>query len=106
MSKFKIENNTDSECRGGTDDFAQLGVRLVTLSLDGASEFMKQSSSLFLSSLPKLGSARGATCCEIPETSCPPRCACEIEWEGSAGEDLRTAQTQQTRFAAMLAAEV
>jgi hypothetical protein len=86
MSRFKIEQKT-SECgTGGADDLA----RLVTLSLEGASEFMKQSSSFFLAALPKLASSGGATCCDIPETSCPPRCTRTIEWEGSAGEELRT----------------
>lgn len=90
MSKFKIDIDTDNECGGAADDLAQLGARLMTLSLNGASEFMKQSSSFFLSSLPKTGSCRGETCCEIPEKSCPPHCTREIEWEGSVGEVLRT----------------
>jgi len=25
-------------------------------------------------------------CCDIPETGCPPRCACTLSWQASAGE--------------------
>jgi hypothetical protein len=35
--------------------------------------------SSFLSSMPK-------GCCDIPETSCPPRCACTLTWQASVGE--------------------
>ncbi len=26
------------------------------------------------------------SCCEIPETGCPPRCACTVRWDASTGE--------------------
>ncbi len=29
------------------------------------------------------------TCCEIPETACPPRCVCVIAWHAARGEDVK-----------------
>ena len=29
------------------------------------------------------------TCCEIPETACPPRCVCVIAWQAARGEDVK-----------------
>jgi hypothetical protein len=33
------------------------------------------------------------TCCEIPETACPPRCVCVIAWHAARGEDVKATIT-------------
>ena len=33
------------------------------------------------------------TCCEIPESACPPRCVCVITWQAAHGEDLKATIT-------------
>jgi hypothetical protein len=33
------------------------------------------------------------TCCEIPETPCPPRCVCVINWQAARGEDVKATIT-------------
>jgi hypothetical protein len=33
------------------------------------------------------------TCCEIPETACPPRCVCVIAWQAARGEDAKATIT-------------
>ncbi len=76
-------------------DLAQLGTKFVTLSLDSASELVKQGSAFWLSALSALDLKRPAGCCDIPETECPPRCVCKIEWEAARGEKL-TAVIQVT----------
>jgi hypothetical protein len=33
------------------------------------------------------------TCCEIPETACPPRCVCQIVWHAARGEHAKATIT-------------
>ncbi len=33
------------------------------------------------------------TCCEIPETECPPRCVCQIVWYAARGEHVKATMT-------------
>src|SRR5580693_9370382 len=35
---------------------------------------------------PRSPGASSPSCCEIPETDCPPRCPCTVRWDAGAGE--------------------
>jgi len=64
-----------------------VGSRLLTLSIDNASSFLRQAASL-LPPIPAPGSGTllPKCNCDIPETECPPRCVCDVTWEASPGE--------------------
>lgn len=77
--------------------------------VDAYVAFLKSMTTLPMTTMPALGSAASSlasmvpriaspissfssmtpgttTCCEIPETPCPPRCVCDIVWEAAVGE--------------------
>jgi hypothetical protein len=91
MSRAKVEVTCQPALSGGATDLAQLGTNLLTLSLQSANEFIKRSSAFWLAALPAVAATPSADCCEIPETGCPPRCVCKIDWEAARGEHLRAA---------------
>ena len=68
------------------EEMFTLGSRLLTLSIENSVAMMQQAVRL----LPTLPIPRPRlvqdACCEIPETECPPRCACEVTWQASPGE--------------------
>ena len=73
-----------------------LGPKLMSLSAERSRAFTKDAASLLFAGLPKihLGLPRcGCASCHIPETECPPRCVCEIEWDACRGEKLQATIT-------------
>jgi hypothetical protein len=39
--------------------------------------------------LPNVKFGRDASCCEIPETECPPHCVCEFHWKAQQGSTVQ-----------------
>src|SRR5262245_1044559 len=83
------------QCTGKNDfastaaDLADLSTRLLTLSLNNATEFMKQSSAFWMSALSSFDLLKIGRCgCDIPEKECPPRCVCKVNWKAARGERL------------------
>lgn len=78
----------------GAADLLNVAPRLLLLSMESAQDFVSRATSA-LPAIPSLASVRRAAAgsddcgCDIPETDCPPRCVCEIHWEGSPGETFR-----------------
>jgi hypothetical protein len=71
------------------DDLLTLGTKLLTLSLEANLSLIRQAAGLLptLSNLaPTLPGLPRTACCEIPETECPPYCACDVVWQASPGE--------------------
>jgi len=94
MSTFNVRHTTSQP---GLANLAAIGPRLLVQSI-------RLGSDLLSAAFPVRGSSvGGAGCCEVPETECPPRCVCEIEWRASAGENLKASirftnsSKQQTR---------
>ena len=75
-------------------DLLNVAPRLLVLSMESARDFVSRASAT-LPAMPSLDTLRrsasgGGDCgCDIPETHCPPRCVCELHWEGSPGETFR-----------------
>jgi len=67
------------------DGLVGLGFKLLAMSIENARTIIQQASSI-LPPLPDIQSLRPKDMCAIPETECPPRCVCEVAWEGSPGE--------------------
>jgi hypothetical protein len=67
------------------DGLLGLGFKLLAMSIDNARTMIQQVSSI-LPPLPDIQALRPKDMCAIPETECPPRCVCEVAWEGSPGE--------------------
>jgi hypothetical protein len=80
---------------------AEIGPRLVLMSMENSLCMAKETTDL-LCLLPKIQICLPKLCvpCEIPETECPPRCVCELEWEACVGEQLQ-ATIQITNTAAV-----
>jgi len=89
----KVRPGADLTLLIGT--FAELGRQLVSFSTATALDFLNGAQDLVTSAgLPGTQiSARGSSsfmrpCCEIPETECPPKCACNIDWSTASGNDI------------------
>ncbi|MGH8094620.1 MAG: hypothetical protein ACREIF_14310 [Chthoniobacterales bacterium] len=89
MSKSTVSSSA-SAC-APMADLAELGTRFVDLAFASANEFIKQSSAFFSGTTPQMSASRSPGCCVIPQSECPPHCACELSWEASPGETIRFA---------------
>ncbi len=78
-------------------DLLTAGPRLLALSMESARDFVTRAAAT-MPAMPSVASLRGeamgamgaSDCgCDIPEQECPPRCVCELHWEGSPGETFR-----------------
>jgi hypothetical protein len=80
MTRVRVVSKTG---QASLEDFLDFGAKLLVLSLDNIRTVLQQAPRLALP-LPDLMPRRCE--CAIPETECPPRCVCEVEWEASQGE--------------------
>lgn len=87
MSKHAVHHPPRKNPQGPLMNVVLLGPQLMAASLEEAGRFVRLTSHL-ISDLPAF--KRSSCCCEIPETHCPPRCVCEIHWEASPGEHLKS----------------
>ena len=85
MSPCDCHTTSQNKVQSALTDVLMLGPTLMAAYLEQAGQFVRLVAGSFPGS-PSLGLLAG--CCRIPETSCPPRCACEINWEGRQGEHL------------------
>jgi hypothetical protein len=74
------------------ESWTGLGPRLLSLSLESARDFFEQAAEIVspvlrMPAMPRM--PRMGDCCEIPETECPPRCVCDVTWQGCHGQRLR-----------------
>jgi hypothetical protein len=71
-------------------DLALIGPKLISASLEQATEMLRLGPRIAAGVWPSFSSGRHSSCCcEIPEKHCPPCCACDIEWECCPGESLK-----------------
>jgi hypothetical protein len=79
--------------------YARMNAELLQAAVKSAAPLMTAWSNWYQSLLPvqmkvagKPGAAHSGacvadkSCCEIPETGCPPRCACTVRWDACTGE--------------------
>ena len=82
-------------------DVVLLGPRLMAACLEQAGRLVRLASNALVGRYPDHHhhdphqhphhhASEDSCCCEIPERHCPPRCVCEIQWEGSPGEHLKS----------------
>jgi hypothetical protein len=90
MSKCTVRHTPRNNNQAAIDKIALLGSELMTASLEQAGQILRVTSNLLAGGLSDLSSSKRSACCGIPETDCPPRCACEVHWEASPGEHLRS----------------
>lgn len=89
MSTVNMQCTDKNDLASTAADFAELSTRMLTLSLNNAAEFMKQSSAFWMSAFSRFDlSKMGGCCCDIPEKDCPPRCVCKVNWKAARGERL------------------
>lgn len=86
MSKCAVHHAPRNKSQAAIVNVVLLGPNLMAASLEQAGRFVRLTSNM-LSDLP---SFKHSGCCEIPATDCPPRCVCEIQWEASPGEHLKS----------------
>jgi hypothetical protein len=95
MSDCDCHHTSRNITQASLKDVILLGSTLIAAYLEQASQFAHLVAGSFPNS-PSFSLSSG--CCNIPETSCPPYCACEIEWEAREGEHL-TANIRVTNTA-------
>jgi hypothetical protein len=95
MSRVTMKHPAGSSAAGA--DLLTAGPRLLVLSMESARDFVSRAAAT-MPAMPSVATLRGqamgtlgaSDCgCEIPEQDCPPRCVCELHWEGSPGETFR-----------------
>jgi hypothetical protein len=106
----KCPVNDSPESHSVLKDVVLLGPHLMAATLEHAGRFVRLTSNMLVGRFPHHHhhehhhdehhhhehdehhhhSAEHSCCCEIPETHCPPRCVCEIKWQGRAGEQLKS----------------
>jgi hypothetical protein len=74
--------------QGALEELITLGPKLLILSIENSLTMVRQTASLLpaIANLAPRATRCACGCCEIPETECPPRCACEVTWQASPGE--------------------
>jgi len=95
MSRVTMKHPAGSSAAGA--DLLTAAPRLLALSMESARDFVTRATAT-MPAMPSVSQLRGqamgtlgaSDCgCEIPEQDCPPRCVCELHWEGSPGETFR-----------------
>jgi len=95
MSRVTMKHPAGSSAAGA--DLLTAGPRLLALSMESARDFVSRAAAT-MPAMPSVAALRsqamgavgaGDCGCEIPERDCPPRCVCELHWEGSPGETFR-----------------
>jgi hypothetical protein len=69
-------------------DLAGVTKRTMSTAMDAGSSLLDAYMGLLGTVMSSASGLRAARCA-IPETECPPRCVCQIEWEARRGEGLR-----------------
>src|SRR5437016_9453378 len=90
MSKCAVKHTHQNKSQAAIINAALLGPQLIATSLDLAGGLVRLTSNTLAGSFSNLPSFKRSSCCDIPTTDCPPRCVCEIQWEASPGEHLRS----------------
>jgi hypothetical protein len=67
-------------------DLAAMGGKLLSLSLDSSLKFMRGVMDIITPALSNAKMPYLSAVCDIPETECPPRCVCTINWVACRGE--------------------
>ncbi|PYV63155.1 MAG: hypothetical protein DMG97_38450 [Acidobacteria bacterium] len=89
MSTANMQCTDKNDLASTAADLAELSTRMLTLSLNNAAEFMKQSSAFWMSAFSRFDLSKMGGCrCDIPEKDCPPRCVCKMNWKAARGERL------------------
>lgn len=95
MSRVTMKHPAGS--RAAAADLLTAGPRLLALSMESARDFVSRAAATMPGTptvaqlrSEAMGAMGASDCgCDIPEQDCPPRCVCELHWEGSPGETFR-----------------
>jgi hypothetical protein len=95
MNRVSVKVRPGADLPVLIDTFAELGRQIVTFSTATALDFLNGAQDLITSAaLPgtQLSPSRSRSltrpCCEIPETECPPKCVCNIDWSTATGNKI------------------
>jgi hypothetical protein len=86
MSQFQVKEIVKLEPQRGLANLLVLGPKLITTSLAKTGELIQESMDILAKDMPTLSLTKKSSCCDIPESDCPPRCVCEVHWEACHGE--------------------
>jgi hypothetical protein len=86
MSQFQVKEIVKLEPQGGLANLLMLGPKLITTSLAKTGELIQETMDILAKDMPTLSLTKKSSCCDIPESDCPPRCVCEVHWEACHGE--------------------
>ncbi len=73
-------------CNESMRDFAKVGGELFSLSMDSSLKFIRAMLDIITPSMAEMKLPCIHAVCDIPETECPPRCVCTIDWDACRGE--------------------
>lgn len=76
-------------CNGSFQDLAAMGRDLLSLSMKASTDFIRGAAEILTRSPICLTVPGLEPACRIPETDCPPRCVCRIDWEAARGDHRR-----------------
>lgn len=75
-----------SNCNASMQDLAAIGGKLLSLSMDSSLKFMRAVMDIVGPAVSNIKMPCLSAVCDIPETECPPRCVCTIQWDACRGE--------------------
>lgn len=76
----------NNNCNAAMKHFTDLGGKLLSLSMDSSLKFMRAAIDIITPAMSTVKMPCLSAVCDIPETDCPPRCVCTIDWDACKGE--------------------
>ncbi len=76
----------NNNCCADMKNFTDLGGKLLALSMDSSLKFLRAAMDIITPAMSTAKIPGLRAVCDIPETDCPPRCVCDINWDACRGE--------------------
>ena len=73
-------------CTAAMKNYADIGGKLLSLQMDSSLKFMRAVLDILTPAMSNVKMPCLSAVCDIPETECPPRCVCTINWDACRGE--------------------
>ncbi len=75
-----------TNCSAAMKDVGAIGGKLLSLSMDSSLKFIRGVMKIVRPAMSNVKTPCLRAVCDIPETDCPPRCVCDINWDACRGE--------------------
>jgi hypothetical protein len=90
MSRVSVQTGgiSGESMREPMENLARVSRQMMSSAFNTSRPLLQAYRDVLMAGLPLLRPMR-RDCCEVPETSCPPYCVCQMSWEATRGEHLQ-----------------